>query len=490
MKRPQSRLAASIIAPIALLIALCSWALASPPGSSPDDDYHMASIWCAQGVTDDRCEEGASAAERRIPQDVVSASACYAFHPDLTATCDLDGRRLIPTERGNWNGEAYPPLFYTAMSIFVGPDVSTSIASMRIANSVLFVTVLSALAALLPPGMRRAALWGSAITVIPLGMFLIPSVNPSSWAIISATGVWAATWGFFEQRGVRKILLGSLVVALAVLGAGARSDAAVYAGAALVAGSVLAFRRDRRFALDAILPAALLVVCAGFFLSAGQSAIVAGETTVTSPYATSTLIFLNAKALPGLWAGAFGTWGLGWLDTVLPELVWVTALGIFIAIVFHGLRAGAWRKRIALAGIAFCLVAIPMYILVHDGVVVGSGVQPRYIYPLLVILGGIAVVGFGSDRLGLTRLQLLVVGAGLAVANSVALHVVLRRAVTGTDVPNFNLDGLIDWWWQVPIGPMAVWVAGSIAFALALGSALWGMWPRQTAESTTADEVR
>ncbi|MDR7185328.1 hypothetical protein J2X85_002362 [Microbacterium trichothecenolyticum] len=478
-----------IIAPLALLIALCSWALASPPGSSPDDDYHMASIWCAQGVVDSRCEEGTSATERRIPQDVVSASACYAFHPDLTATCDLDDRRLIATERGNWNGEAYPPLFYSAMSVFVGPDVSASIAAMRIANSVLFVGVLTTLAVLLPGKVRRAALWGSAITIVPLGMFLIPSVNPSSWAILSATGVWAATWGFFEQRGVRKILLGVLVVALTLLGGGARSDAAVYAAAALVAGSVLAFRRDRRFALNAILPLALLVVCAGLFLSAGQSAIVSGETSVTSPYATSTLIFLNVKALPGLWAGAFGTWGLGWLDTVLPEIVWVTALGVFVALGFHGLRAGGWRKRTALAGIAFCLIAIPMYILVHDGVVVGSGVQPRYIYPLLVILGGIAVVGFASDRLDLTRLQLLVVGLGLTVANSVALHVVLRRAVTGVDVPNFNLDGEIDWWWQLPFGPMAVWVVGSLMMALALGSALWRLWPRSAAVQTEAIEV-
>ena len=48
--RVPSRLILGIAAPVALFVALGSWVLASPVGSSPDDDYHMASIWCGQGV--------------------------------------------------------------------------------------------------------------------------------------------------------------------------------------------------------------------------------------------------------------------------------------------------------------------------------------------------------------------------------------------------------------------------------------------------------
>jgi hypothetical protein len=131
---------------------------------------------------------------------------------------------------------------------------------------------------------------------------------------------------------------------------------------------------------------------------------------------------------------------------------------------------------LALAAVALSLVVVPMYILLHDGVVVGSYVQPRYIYPLIIIFGGVAVVGFLRGNLGLGRLQLLVVGGGLAVANSVALHVNLRRYVTGVEMPGANLDVGIEWWWGGPITPMMVWAAGSAAFAMAIGVLVWVAW--------------
>ena len=35
--------------PLALLVVFGSWAVTSPVGASPDDDYHLSSIWCAGG---------------------------------------------------------------------------------------------------------------------------------------------------------------------------------------------------------------------------------------------------------------------------------------------------------------------------------------------------------------------------------------------------------------------------------------------------------
>ena len=34
---------------LALVAVGLAWSLASPAGSSPDDDFHLASIWCATG---------------------------------------------------------------------------------------------------------------------------------------------------------------------------------------------------------------------------------------------------------------------------------------------------------------------------------------------------------------------------------------------------------------------------------------------------------
>ena len=38
-----------LTAPLLLLATLAAWALASPVGASPDEDYHLVSGWCATG---------------------------------------------------------------------------------------------------------------------------------------------------------------------------------------------------------------------------------------------------------------------------------------------------------------------------------------------------------------------------------------------------------------------------------------------------------
>ncbi|WP_082561974.1 DUF2142 domain-containing protein [Microbacterium sp. Root61] len=480
-RRRYTRIIPAVLVPLAMLIALLAWGVSSPPGSGPDDDYHMASIWCAGGDVEGRCEATSSPDYMMLPGEIVKGSKCFAFYPEQSASCPLPDR-MIRTDRGNWLDHSYPPYFYSVMSVFVTDDLETSIVLMRSFNALLYVGVLTALFFLLPRRMRPLVVWTSAISVVPLGMFLIASVNPSGWAVLSATGLWLAMWGYFTQSGARKWMLAGLSLLLLLLGAGARADSAVYGAFAVIVAAVLAFRRDRRFALDLLLPAGLLVVAVLLFFSGGQSDIVAGDTAVEDrPLALSSLIFVNAKLLPQLWAGVFGLWGLGWLDTTMPGIVWITTLTVFVALCFIGLRAGDWRKRLALAGAAAALVVVPMYILIHDAVIVGSYVQPRYIYPLIIIFGGVALVGFTRAGLGLNRLQFVVVGAGLVIANSIALHVNLRRYISGLDVQNLNLNWPLEWWWNTPITPMIVWAAGSLAFAVVIALLVWIVWDQRPA---------
>jgi hypothetical protein len=470
------RAAAAALIPVAMLVALLAWGVSSPPGSGPDDDYHMASIWCATGEVAGQCEATDSDRYRMLPSDVMDAALCFKHEPTQAATCPLDPDTMVKTDRGNWYGGAYPPLYYFAMSAFAGEDLSTSIVIMRSTAAVLYVGLLTALFFLLPRPQRVPLVWGAAISIVPLGMFLIPSVNPSGWALLSASGLWVATWGWFDQTGWRKWALGAMAAVFLVVGAGARSDAAVYGGLALVAATVLGFRRDRRFAAETILPAVLLAVAVAFFFSGTQSGIVSSETAQESTLSMSTLAFVDAKLLPELWVGALGYWGLGWLDTKMPGIVWVTTTALFGAMMFWGLSRGYARKWIALSGVFAALVIVPIYILLHDGVIIGSYVQPRYIYPIIVILGGVALAGFARANLGMRRVHLIVAGGALSLANAVALHVNMRRYITGIDNPNFNLDAPIEWWWGGPISPMTVWSVGSIAFAMALFALVATVW--------------
>ncbi|HTN56981.1 MAG TPA: hypothetical protein VL043_01815, partial [Protaetiibacter sp.] len=66
------------------------------------------------------------------------------------------------------------------------------------------------------------------------------------------------------------------------------------------------------------------------------------------------------------------------------------------------------------------------------------------------------------------RGQLLLVAAMLSIANGVALHTNMRRYLTGIDAGSVNLNTGIEWWWNVPFSPMAVWIIGSLAYAALL----------------------
>lgn len=472
--RKARRVVALAGVPVALFIALAAWAFASPTGASPDDDYHLASIWCGMGIQEGLCEEGQNADERRIP-GLLNEAPCYAYNAEESAKCqDKLTMDLLNTNRGNFDAD-YPPVYYGTMNLFATSDVDASVIVMRLVNAALFVGAITALYFMLAPSRRGSLVWGSLVTIVPLGVFLIPSQNPSSWAVISAATLWAALVGYWEATTrLSQWAFGALAAALTVMASGARADAAVYSAMTVVVTAMIAAPWKRPSLTKAILPAVLIVVAAAFFLSAGDSAIVVRDAaSADTPLRTAVILTaVNLVNLPSLWAGALGTWGLGWLDTVMPSSVWFTMIGVFAAIVFVGLRTLDRRRGIAVITVFGSLIAVPLYILVSENITVGIGVQPRYIYPLMIVLAGIVTLGIRRPDLGFSRVQLRFVGTVVVIANAVALHSNIRRYVTGTDVRAINLDAGREWWWNVPFGANAVWAIGVLAFATAVGGIL------------------
>ncbi|MGV8884436.1 MAG: DUF2142 domain-containing protein [Microbacteriaceae bacterium] len=469
------------LAPIFALVALVAWSLASPMGAGPDDDFHLASTWCANAANTSACLPGAKADERIVPE-AINEAACYASKPEVSAGCQeqrftLDPAPKVETDRGNFTG-AYPPVYYAFMSIFVGPDILASIMIMRVVNALLFVGITAALYFLLPIDRRPALIWGWMITTMPLGIFLIASNNPSSWAVMGVGSAFFALLGWFESVGKPKIALGVLYAASVVMAAGARGDAALYVVVATGIVLVLTVARTRKFWIDSLLPFAMIVVAAFFFLTSRQVASgvkgFGGGGSGTAggapdspdvPLSGFGLLAYNFLNIPKLWVGVLGDWGLGWLDTSMPAIVIYGSIGVFVAIGFGGLGRMSPRKWIVVPGLALLLWLLPTYVLFQGGDEVGEQVQPRYILPLIVLLGGLLMITRGTQRISFTRGQLVLVGGTLAVIHFVALHMNIRRYVTGTDAPGVNLDAGAEWWWNIWISPNAVWIIGSLAYA-------------------------
>lgn len=458
------------LAPVFALIALLCWALASPAGSSPDDDFHLASIWCANTTNTAACKPGHNSAERIIPPDVYWA-ACYAQNVDLTAGCQAEhSQSSVPSEhttRGSFQNN-YPPVYYAAMSLFVGKSLAGSVVLMRVVNILLLIGLTTALWVLLPVRRRMPLIGGWILSSVPLGLFLLASNNPSSWALIGVGSAWLALLGFFETVGRRKVLLGVTFAFSVVMAAGARGDAALYTvlGSAVVL--IFSFQRSRAFLLNAILPVVMGVVALYFFLSSRQVTVAVQGLSNTIPtqshLGSFALIVKNLINVPSLWFGPFGTWPLGWLDTVVPAIVPFAAILALVITVPIALKHRYRRKTIALLVVGVVLWLLPTYVLVVGGNQVGENVQPRYLLPIILLGIGVALLGLPGKRIVWSKTVLTVAVASLSVAETVAMYMNMRRYITGVNSHEFNLDSKITWWWQLPIPPMAILIIGSLAW--------------------------
>lgn len=489
-----------LLAPVLAFLALSAWAFASPIGAGPDDDYHIVSIWCSSGGSAE-CAPGSEADTRIVPNALVRI-ACYAQVESRSADCTyttLVDQTPMEIKRGNFGGE-YPPVYYATMHLFAGSDIQVSALAMRLINAALFVSLATALAVLLPAARRRTLLWGWLITLMPLGMFLIASNNPSGWALTGVGTAFLSLLGWFETTGRRRWALGALYLVGIIMAAGSRGDAAVYAIGATVTVLILTAVRTRPWLLSAILPVVGLIVAFAFFASAGQSGVassgftsggggatnpVAGDGGVEAPLTGFSLAAYNILMLPFLWTGVWGTWGLGWLDTQLPGIVPWAAAAVFIVVGFAGIARLNWRKAIALGGVLLVLIVLPVYVLTAGGDKVGANLQPRYLLPLIVLFAFLLVTDPARGGLRFTRVQTFVILSALAVANLVSLQVNIRRYVTGADQQGINLDDGAEWWWTgFPVGPTAVWIIGALAYA-GLVAVLWHQL-RKPAETALA----
>ena len=480
-----------VLAPILAFLALSAWAFASPIGAAPDDDYHLVSIWCAGGGSE-YCSQATP--DGRVVARGFDDLHCYVQVPQTSAECQQAvwpefGAKTMSTQRGNFYGE-YPKVYYATMRLFAGTDVEASALTMRIVNVAIFVGLATSLAILLPVTRRRTLLLGWLVTLVPLGMFLIPSNNPSGWAITGVGTAFLALLGWFEATGNKRWGLAALYIVGVLMAGGARGDAAVYALGATVTVLMLTVARDRRWVVSAILPGLGIMLAVILLSTAAQAGVGAtgfSDSTgaVTSPTLGDpdaalaplggiSLVAYNLLMLPFLWTGVWGTWGLGWLDTSLPAIVPWAAAGAFVAVSFVALSQLNWRKVCALLGVFAVLVALPTYVLSAGGDKVGANLQPRYVLPLIVLFGFLLLVEPAGRVIQFSRVQTGVILGALFIANLVALQVNIRRYVTGDDQQGFNLDAGKEWWWSwLPVGPLTIWIIG-LSW---VGGLLVVLWP-------------
>ena len=459
------------------LVALTAWALSSPAGSSPDDDRHLPAIWCGLGASPGVCEP-VSPGMAEVPVRTITAPVCFAFKPEVSAACQEDRFALLsqqPRQAGNYSYlDQTPGMFYRAMSLLKGDSLESSVLRMRIANALIAIAMVGLTILLAERWLRPAIGLAWIVTAVPLGLFIIPSTNPSSWAIIGIGTYWALLiTGFEAQDARRRRAAAALAVAAAALAAGARTDAAAFL--IVVTLAVLALVRAdrglkrRRGGIGVI--AAVVGIALGTiaFLTSDQAAVATTglQTGQEPPFTGLTLLFRNAVNLPSLWYGALGEWNLGWLDTPMPAVVAFAVGAAFCALLFTGFGSLDIGKAVGLALLIATLSALPLWILQRSAREIGYEVQPRYFLPLMFVLLGVALVRARPRApLSLAPAQRWSLIAGLSIAQGLALAYQVRRYTSGIDGSLINIDSQREWWSTSAASPLTVILIGAMAYFL------------------------
>jgi len=459
-----------VLGAIAAAVALTAWALTGPVGAAPDDDFHLASLWCAPTASADFCEPLPDGERGEVRLAVAGGSRCFVIDEAASGACTRealrDDRRAV-TDRANF--AVYNPQgFYTLLGPLAGEDIEASVLAVRLVGAGVFLALVISAFLLLPPARRPALVWGVLLTIVPAGLDLIPSTNPQSWAFGAAAVTALALLGATETRGPRRLALGGLAIVATAIAVAARADAAAVALLAVGVVLILRLRPDRRAWL--LLAGLALVAGLGVtgLLTTGQGDYVLPRSGGYGPELLG-LALTDALAMPILWYRVLAG-PVGWQDVPLSPAVGIIIGLLVLAATIAAFRAGDRRMRWALALVIAVLWLLPLYLLVNNGSLVGMYVQPRYLAPIVMLLGTLLPLR-GAATLRLPGWAAWSIAGALAVAHAAALHGVIRRYATGTDVTGFDLDAGAEWSSPMGPSPMTLWWIGSLAWALLLAAA-------------------
>lgn len=454
---------------IALLVTGAGWVLASPIGSSPDDDYHLDSIWCPHPVENScptRVVDGVT--EIKVPRPIGDNSPCYAFKTEESAACSVKFADDKTRWAKRYDDGAYPSGYYRFHHLLIGPNVRVAALTMRTANVLIAVTLLGAIGILLPKRFRPHYAFALLASWIPMGVYFISSNNPSSWSITGVVATAAGMFGSVHSKGIRRWLLLVLAIIGAVLSYSSRFDAALYVFVVAMA-LLFAVKWNRGLWIQAVTTAVLGTIGLVEVLSAGRSG--SAEVAATGADESSSLletVVRSLMSLPEQFGGLYGFLrGPGWFDVPLEGSITVLLLIGAGGALFAALNPGSWRKWMAALMVFGAMCGLPIVMVIRGVFDDLTTYQPRYLLPLLAVLFFFLFTLSDSSRPLFATPQLIFFSTGMVIAHSLVLHKVLTRYTHGLIGPQkINLNYGITWWWDIPISPMVVWIGSSLAMLL------------------------
>ena len=473
----------------ALLTALTTlWAIATPPGASPDEPAHM--VKAASVVRGAFNNAGtAQGSEVDVPQYVAwtHAQTCTAFRPTVTAACIQappgDDAEIVDstTTAGRYNPVYYLLVGWPTLLI---PD-AWGIYAMRIVSSAI-VSVFLALTAVVVAGWTRRMLpvIGLGAGLTPMMLFLSGSVNPNALEVAATLATFAAVAAVILRPDPALLAQRATIAAVAgVIAANTRAISPLWVAIAVLVPLILASREQLR----GLVRSRPVLIAAGVIAAGAAAALLwlrltstvsttadAGGEAPDVPYAGSSPLFGIALMLVRFGAHLQEMIGVfGWLDTGLPVEVyalWGLLFGSLAVWAIALLRA----RSLAFALVVIALVPIVPALIQGAFITSGGWIwQGRYALPVLVV----ALLGLGLVLADATR-SLSARTAGILTGLASGIWAVCHVLAYITSMQRYSVGAGESWWtmivapeWQPPGGLVPLLVLFTL---LAAGTGVLG----------------
>ena len=423
-----------------------SWALSSPPGSSPDEDAHLTTAWCESKYGSSECIE--------VPLNVVESGKCFFLDADSIPTCANEiENRLVEPER-----LMIKNVYYKVLSVFINQnDINISVVKMRLFNCLIISILLALIFLYSSNNVANATILGWMIVNIPLGFFIVSSINSSSWLFIYTTMLFPLLYQIVSDKAklIRPILVIAIVGILFYAIKDIRKDTTLFIMIYFVTLFPLMFgqtfieelRKIKYINYKIILSivSSLASIFLLFEIWKRSAQIDFRETNVS--------LWENFTRLPSIVTGVLGSWGIGSLEVRMPGSTHVIAFIIFVSILFIAIRYANYLEiQTILTQIVFIFL-IPLFVLTRSNLRVGEWVQPRYILPIFygVVMISIFIILNNSNIVN--KYSLIIMGFLTNVAYSFAIYTTLRRYTVGLSQYDFNLASDNSWWWDFKLIP-------------------------------------
>jgi hypothetical protein len=473
-----------VLACVCFFLLLCT-GLSIPFGSSGDMDYHMASIWCANGERDGLCKDIEIGPEVPAAQFRNSASAevpfmfqmCDSRNIDYWPYCEFDDKHP-ETQRLRMAPPQNMSLYYRIVNVFVDEQIQLSVLKIRLFNTFIASIVLFALLSLTTSRIRFAAVTGLSFSILPFGIQHFSGVTTRGWAILGVMTSWAFLGSYLlttrDSPRLRRLQLTAFLFTVFLV-LSTRLDALL-----MVALTSTFVMLSIQISIHGLSARSGLKLGASFIALGVISQflpILKDHANLQIPeiYGNSQYLLFQILHIPEFiadwWTYQLGQNGSG------PGIVGLIGVCLFAINIAFALQKSDVHQRVFF--LAFSTV---VFVLLMKTSSVAKSIVP---------LTGFYTLGMAVPWLGITliisknNLQFMSsIGnrrtaiALLTFSHGIYFYSLLEFYTRqGKNLAYFETISLNDaWWWDVGIGPNTVFLVGAILFPLFLNS-MWRTIP-------------